>query len=207
MEVERLVYQLAAMPEAERTLTNIDRLSLAAEAMGQLSARAPQIIASERQAIISQLTAALHEEQDRLQPLLVSLRDVLNAGTQTSQSVTGTVTALDAFVGRFQPAEPEPVDPATPKRPFDITEYGATARDLAAAAERVQALLAQLNTSSRDVERVTRAATQEVNGIIDHAFRLALVLILALGLVTVACALLYRYWSPRLPSARMAGMP
>jgi hypothetical protein len=207
MEVERLVYQLAAMPEAERTLTNVDRLSLAAEAVGQLSARAPQIIASERQAIISQLTGALHEEQDRLQPLLVSLRDVLNAGTQTSQSVTGTVTALDAFVGRFQPAGPEPVDPATPKRPFDITEYGATARDLAAAAERVQALLAQLNTSSRDVERVTRAATQEVNGIIDHAFRLALVLILALGLVTVACALLYRYCSPRLPSARMAGMP
>ena len=207
MEVERLVYQLAAMPEAERTLNNVDRLSLAAQAMGELSSRAPDIIASERKAIISQLTSALHEEQDRLQPLLVSLRDVLNAGTQTSQSVTGTVTALDAFVGRFQPAEPEPVDPATPKRPFDITEYGATARDLAAAAERVQALLAQLNTSSKDVERLTRAATQEVNGIIDHAFRLALVLILALGLVTVACALLYRYWSPRLPSARMAGVP
>jgi hypothetical protein len=207
MEVERLVYQLAAMPEAERTLTNIDRLSLAAEAMGELSARAPQIIASERQAIISQLASALHEEQDRLQPLLVSLRDVLNAGTQTSQSVTGTVTALDAFVARFQPDEPAPADPATPKRPFDITEYAATARDLATAAERVQALLAQLNESSKGVERVTRAATQDVNGIIDHAFKLALVMIFALGFVAVSCALLYRYWSPRLPSARMAGVP
>jgi hypothetical protein len=207
MEVERLAYQLAAMPEAERTLTNVDRLSLAAEAVGELSSRAPDIIASERKAIISQLTSALHEEQDRLQPLLVSLRDVLNAGTQTSQSLTGTVTALDAFVGRFQPAEPEPANPATPKRPFDITEYAATARDLAAAAERVQALLAQLNTSSKDVERVTRAATQEVNGIIDHAFKLALILIFALGFVAVSCALLYRYWSPRLPSVRMAGVP
>lgn len=207
MEVERLVYQLAAMPEAKQTLANIDRLSLAAEAMGQLSARAPQLIASERQAIISQLSSALHEEQDRLQPLLVSLRDVLNAGTQTSQSVTGTVTALDALVARFQPDEPEPASTSTPKRPFDITEYAATARDLAAAAERVQALLAQLNTSSKDVERVTRAATQEVNGIIDHAFKLALVLIFALGFVAVLCALLYRYWSPRLPSVRMARVP
>ena len=207
MEVERLVYQLAAMPEAERTLTNIDRLSLAAEAMGELSAHAPQIIASERQAIISQLTSALHEEQDRLQPLLVGLRDVLNAGTQTSQSVTGTVTALDAFVARLQPDEPEPANPAVPKRPFDITEYAATARDLATAAERVQALLAQLNESSKGVERVTRAATQEVNGIIDHVFRLALVLILVLGIVTVSCALLYRYWSRRLPPVRMAGVP
>ena len=207
MEIERLVYQLAAMPEAERTLANIDRLSLAAEAMGQLSARAPEIIASERHAIITELASALHAEQDRLQPLLVSVRDVLNAGTQTSQSVTGTVTALDAFVARFQPAEPAPANAATPKRPFDITEYAATARDLAAAAERVQALLAQLNTSSKDVERVTRAATQEVNGIIDHVFKLALVLILVLGFVTVLCALLYRYWSPRLPSVRMARVP
>ena len=194
MEIERLVYQLAAMPEAERTLANIDRLSLAAEAMGQLSARAPEIIASERHAIITELAAALHAEQDRLQPLLVSVRDVLNAGTQTSQSVTGTVTALDAFVARFQPAEPAPANAATPKRPFDITEYAATARDLAAAAERVQALLSQLNTSSKDVERLTRAATQEVNGIIDHVFKLALVLILVLGFVTLLCALLYRYW-------------
>ena len=207
MEIERLVYQLAAMPEAERTLANIDRLSLAAEAMGQLSARAPEIIASERHAIITELASALHAEQDRLQPLLVSVRDVLNAGTQTSQSVTGTVTALDAFVARFQPDEPASANASTPKRPFDITEYAATARDLAAAAERVQALLAQLNTSSKDVERVTRAATQEVNGIIDHVFKLALVLILVLGFVTVLRALLYRYWSPRLPSVRMARVP
>lgn len=207
MEVERLVYQLAAMPEAERTLANIDRLSRAAEAMGQLSARAPEIIASERQAIISQLTSALHTEQDRLQPLLVSLRDVLDAGTQTSQSVTGTVTALDAFVARLQPDEPQPASAATPKRPFDITEYAATARDLASAAERVQALLAQLNESSKGVESVTRAATQEVSGIIDHAFKLALVLILALGFVAVSCALLYRYCSPRLPPVRMARVP
>jgi len=207
MEVERLVYQLAAMPESERTLTNIDRLSLAAEAIGTLSNRAPDIIASERQAIISQLTAALHTEQDRLQPLLVSLRDVLNAGTQTSQSLTGTVTALDAFVARFQPDRPQPADPATPKRPFDITEYAATARDLAAAAERVQSLLAQLDESSKGVESVTRVARQEVNGIIDHAFRLALLLILALGFTAVSCALLYRYWSRRLPPVRMAGVP
>jgi hypothetical protein len=207
MEIERLVYQLAAMPESERTLANIDRLSLAAAAIGQLSARAPEIIASERHAIIAELTSALHAEQDRLQPLLVNVRDVLNAGTQTSQSVTGTVTALDAFVARFQPDQPASANPATPKRPFDITEYAATARDLAAAAERVQALLVQLNTSGKDVERVTRAATQEMNGIIDHVFKLAIVLILVLGFFTVLCALLYRYWSPRLPSVRMARVP
>jgi len=54
---------------------------------------------------------------------------------------------------------------------------------------------------------VTRAATQEVNGIIDHAFKLALVLILALGFIALLCALLFRYWSARLPSVRMARVP
>jgi hypothetical protein len=207
MEVERLVYQLAAMPEAERTLAGIDRLSLAAEAIGQLSARAPEIIASERQAIISQLTSALRAEQDRLQPLLVDIRDVLNAGTQTSQSVTGTVTALDAFVARFQRDVPEGAPASTSKRPFDITDYAATARELGAAAERVQALLAQVDSSSNEVERIAHAATQDLNRVIDHAFQRALILIVVLGLVAVLCALLYRYWSPRLPSVRMARVP
>jgi hypothetical protein len=54
---------------------------------------------------------------------------------------------------------------------------------------------------------VTRAATQEVNGIVDHAFKLALLLVFALGLVAVSCALLYRYCSPRLPPVRMARVP
>ena len=208
MEIERLVYQLAAMPETERTLAGVDRLSLAAEAIGKLSNRAPEIIASERHAIIAELTAALHAEQDRLQPLLVDIRDVLNAGTQTSQSVTGTVTALDAFVARFQPVESAvTATPSAQKRPFDITEYAATARDLAAAAERVQALLLQLDSSSKDVERIAHAATQEVNSVIDHAFQRAIVLILVLGAVAVLGALLYRYWSPRLPPVRMARVP
>ena len=213
MEVERLVYQLAAMPETERTLAGVDRLSLAAEAIGELSTRAPDIIASERHAIIAELTSALHAQQERLQPLLVDIRDVLNAGTQTSQSVTGTVTALDAFIARMRPAESESAAAAAAGtgaergRPFDITEYTATARELAVAAERVQALLAQLDSSSKNVELLTHAATQDVKDVIDRAFQRAIILILMLGFVALLCALLYRYWSPRLPPVRMARVP
>jgi methyl-accepting chemotaxis protein len=203
MEIERLVYQLAAMPEVERTLTGVDRVSFAAQGVGELAARAPAIIASERQAIIADLTKALNAQQERLQPLLVNVRDVLNAGTQTSQSLTGTVAALDALIARMQPDEPEPASAATAKRPFDITEYTATVRELGTAAERLQSLLAQLDTSSKGVEQITRAATQDMNRVIDHAFRRALLLIVVLGLVATVSALLYRYWSPRL-QARIA---
>jgi hypothetical protein len=198
MEIERLVYQLAAMPEVERALKGMDRMSVAAQGVGELAARTPEIIASERQAIIADLTRALHTEQDRLQPLLVNLRDVLNAGTQTSQSLTGTVAALDALVARMQPDEPKDATASAPRRPFDITEYTATVRELGTAAERMQSLLVQLDTSSKGVEQMTRAATQDLNRVVDHAFWRALLLILVLGVVATLSALLYRYWSPRL---------
>src|SRR6188474_370087 len=102
MEIERLVYQLAAMPEAERTLAGVERVSFAAEALGDLTADAPTIIARERQALVADLTATLRTEQERLQTLLVEVRGVLQAGAQTSESVGTTVAALDAFVARFK---------------------------------------------------------------------------------------------------------
>jgi len=198
LEIERLVYQLAAMPEVERALAGMDRLSGAAAGVGDLASRAPEIIARERQAIIADLTRTLHTEQDRLQPLLVNLRDVLNAGTQASQSVTGTVAALDALVARMQPDEPRDTTASASRRPFDITEYTTSVRELGTAAERMQSLLVQLDTSSKGVEQITRAATQDLNRVIDHAFWRALLLILVLGVVATLSALLYRYWSPRL---------
>lgn len=203
MEIERLAYQLAAMPEIERALTGMDRLSSAAAGVGDLATRAPEIIASERQAIIADLSRALHTEQARLQPLLVNLRDVLNAGTQTAQSLTGTVAALDALAARMQPDEPKGAAASAPRRPFDITEYTTSVRELGTAAERMQSLLVQLDTSSQGVAQITRAATQDLQRVIDHAFWRALLLILVLGVVATLSALLYQYWSPRL-QARIA---
>ena len=108
MQVERLVYQLAVMPETRQTLASVDRVSVAAESLGELSADAPAILARERHAIITELTATLHAEQSRMQELLVELHDVLKAGAQTSDSVGATVVALDAFVARFQPQQRRP---------------------------------------------------------------------------------------------------
>ena len=209
MQVERLVYQLAVMPEAKQTLAGVDRISLAAEAMGRLTNDAPDIIANERHALVVDLTQALHQEQARMQELLVEVRDVLNAGAQTSESVGATVAALDAFVARFQPKAPHPAVSSTPRRPFDITEYAATARELASAAQGVQALLVQLESSSTGVERLTAAATQELHEVVDHAFWRAMALIAALTVALIAAltvalllgGLAYRYISARLQPA------
>jgi hypothetical protein len=197
LEIERLVYQLAAMPETARTLTTMDRLGLAAEEIGNLATNAPAIFASERQAIIADLVGSLRAEQERLQPLLVDVRDVLQAGTQTSQSLSQTVAALDAFVARVQPEIPAQAASSPAGRPFDITEYTDTARELGIAAERMQALLVQLDASSAGVERMARTATRELDRVLDRAFWRCVVLIFVLGFVTTLSALLYRRYSPR----------
>ena len=205
MQVERLTYQLALMPEAQRTLAGVDSLSGAAEAFGKLSADAPAILARERHALVVDLTATLHSEQARMQELLVEMRDVLNAGTQTSASLTGTITALDAFVARFQPKDLQPPVAAAPRRPFDINDYATTARELAGAAAGVQQLLVQLDASSAGVERLAQSATQDLHEVVDHAFRRGIVLIAVLGLVALLVALLYRIGRAALqPLLRMA---
>ena len=198
MQVERLAYQLAVMPETKQTLASVDRVSLAAESLGELSADAPAILARERHAIIAELTAALHSEQDRMQELLVELHDVLKAGAQTSDSVGATVVALDAFVARFQPKDVEPAADATPRRPFDITDYARTAHELAATAQSMQALLVQLDASSAGVERLANASTQGLREVVDRAFWRGIVLIAVLAFAGLFAALAYRYVSARL---------
>jgi hypothetical protein len=202
MQIERLAYQLAIMPEAKQTLGGVERISVAAEAFGELTADAPTIIARERHALVADLTAALHTEQERMQALLVEARGVLQAGTQTSESVGATVAAFDALVARLQPRDVQPAASAAPRRPFDITEYAQTARELASAAQDLQALLVQLDTSSAGVERLAGTTTSALQEVVDRAFWRVLVLIGALAIAALFAALAYRYISAFAPRAR-----
>jgi hypothetical protein len=193
MQVERLAYQLAVMPEARQTLAGIDRVSLAAASLGQLSVDAPAILARERHAIFGELTATLHAEQGRMRELLGELNDVLKTGAQTSESVGATVGALDTFVARLQPKERPPAAAGEPRRPFDITEYAQTAHQLAATAQSLQALLVQLDASSAGVGRLASATTESLHEVVDRAFWRGIVLIAVLAFAALFVALAYRY--------------
>jgi hypothetical protein len=130
------------------------------------------------------------------------VRGVLQAGTQTSESIGGTVAALDALVARFQPQKVRPAASAEPRRPFDITEYAQTARELASAAQDLQALLVQLDTSSAGVERLAGTTTLALEEVVDRAFWRGLALIGALAIAALFAALAYRYIAAALPRAR-----
>jgi hypothetical protein len=207
LQVERLAYQLAVTPEAKQSLAGIERVGFAAEALDKLTADAPALIANERHALIADLTATLHAEQGRMQALLVEMRDVLQAGTQTSQSVGTTIAALDTLIARLQPREVTASATSPQRRPFNITEYAQTARELTSAAQALQALLVELDASSMGVQRLAITTTQGLNEVVDRAFWRGIALIVALALAALLSALAYRYITRRIGSVGSAADP
>jgi hypothetical protein len=195
MQVERITYQLAVMPETRSLLADLDRTSVAAQSAGRLADNLPDVLSQERDATIRQFMGAIQSQQAQMRELLSDMRSTLQAGTQTSDSVNQTTRALDAFVSSFRtPADPK----QPPGKPFDITQYTATAHELALASTQLQALLAQLNTAGPGVSRLTDTAATQLNAVVDRAYRRAVELILILVAASVLGAVLYRLAARRI---------
>ena len=209
MQVERVTYQLAMMPESQGLLEDLERTSHAAESAGKLADRLPEVIAREREAAIRQFMGAIESQQAQMRELLTDMRATLQAGTAASDSVNQTTRSLDAFIAGFR----KPPDPNRPPgKPFDITEYTATARELAAASTQLQGLLAQLNASGPGVARLTDSAATQLNGVVDRAYRRMVELVLLLVGSCLVAVLLYRLAMRRIApcgttSARVPCLP
>jgi hypothetical protein len=199
MQVERVTYQLAVMPESRALLADLDRTSHAAASAGRLADALPELVAREREAAIRQFMGEIQSQQAQMRELLTDMRATLQAGTAASDSVKETTRALDAFIAGFR-KPPDPRQP--PGKPFDITEYTATAHELAAASTQLQGLLAQLNASGPGVARLTDSAATQLNGVVDRAYRRAAELILILVTASLAAVLLYRLAMRRIAPTR-----
>lgn len=195
MQVERLTYEFAVMPETKEMLENANRISVAAAAAGVLASELPDVIAKERHAAIDEFMAALNSEQVQMRELLTELRGTLDAGAATSDSVNATIRSLESLVARFDTPAPARATESggTVSRPFDITEYTATARELAVAAQQLQALVAQLDSSGAGVELLTASASRDFRVLVDHAFWRGIQLILVLVGAILVAAMIYRY--------------
>jgi hypothetical protein len=200
MQIERLVYQLAVMPETKQTLTDVSRVALAAEAVGALTNDAPDIIAAERHAIIEELTQALFAEQTRLSELLVEVRAVLESGATVSESVGTTVQAVDGLVSTIHARRDAKPDSNEPRRPFDVTEYTAAMREISTSARELHALLDQVDSSSVSVEHLTGATAREIQALADHVYWQIVSIVLVLAATILTGMLMYRYAARRLAS-------
>jgi methyl-accepting chemotaxis protein len=203
MEVQRLVFELAVMPESVGLLENIGRLGAAAQQTSALAADLPDLVAKERAATIEQLTGILDSRQGQLQALVVELRSTLEAGTATSDSVQGTIASLDALLARFDsPASSAAT--SQPRQPFDITKYTESLRQLSDTAQQLQVLLNQVDTKVPALTQLSGQASDRVESLVDHLFwrlvQLGLVLIAA-GLVgALGYRAIVRRWNRSLPA-------
>jgi methyl-accepting chemotaxis protein len=179
MEVQRLVFELAVMPES------VD------------------LLAKERAATIEQLTGILDSRQGQLQSLIVELRSTLEAGTTTSDSVNATIASLDALIARFDRPASSAGTPAS-RPPFDITQYTESLRQLSDTAQQLQVLLNQVDTKVPALTQLSDRASERVESLVDHLYwrlvQLGLLLIAA-GLVGALCyRAIVRRWSRSLPA-------
>ncbi|MFL6618773.1 MAG: hypothetical protein ACJ8MH_09225 [Povalibacter sp.] len=203
MQIERLVYQLAVAPEATRTLADIQRVSTAAEAIGQLANQAPSIIANERHALIEQAADTFLSQQKKLQDLLVETKAMLDAGTLASDSLGDTVKATDAFVARIQGRmDARRATAEAPSSGFDISHYTSAVRETGTSAQELRSLLVQLQSSSAGLEQAADKTRQQLDQLVDHVFWRSVWIIVITAIVLLATILCYRLLLHRWVPAR-----
>jgi hypothetical protein len=94
MQVERLTYQFAAMPETRSLLASVDRVSLVGSASDQLVDTLPNLLDHEREALVAQLTQTINSQSATLGTLAGQLRSTLQAGTDTATAVNSALLVI-----------------------------------------------------------------------------------------------------------------
>ncbi len=193
MQVERLSYQFAAMPETRSLLASVDRVSLVGSSSDRLVNDLPDILDREREALVAQLTETLNSQSATLGTLAGQLRTALRAGTDTATAVNGALQTFERISGQFTKKPETASGPAQPPRPpFDIRHYTAmleqaavTARELETLAQRSDVLVPALRSATQD-------AAFEVRSILNHVFLLLVLLVLVIAAAALLAALAYR---------------
>jgi hypothetical protein len=208
-QVELTTYQMAVQPEARQVLGDVNQVAQSTKVFAQTAGELPKLVDEQRKAAINQifdrlamartnLLADLPGEEARLRGLLDEARRTLDAGTRMSDSVNTTTQTLDAFIRSVSPPDTNAV-PATsePKSaPFNVLDYGVAAQQIGAMATNLNTLLQTATQSETAVSRVSKQATVDAKDVVDHAFRLAALLIVLLGVVQAGVVWFHRRMAP-----------
>jgi len=216
-QVELTTYQLAAEPETRQVLTNLNEVAQSTTVFAQTAEGLPKLVNEQREAAINQLLAGVAHERSnilvtlsaqeaQLRELLPQVRQTLTAGGDMANSVNGAVKSLDAFVRYVSPPETNSPPPDTNSPPFNILDYGKAASQIEAMAKEINTLLTSVNQSVPQLTRVTEQATVNAKEVVNHAFRLGLVLILVFLVGAVLAGLAWRFLTrERRPRAGKSG--
>lgn len=211
LQTELLAYELTAQPAIQMVLSNstqmgdsAERISRAAESMSQSVAQLPDRLSTERKEIL----ATLELQESKLRDVVAQVDSALVSGKGLSDSLSITVTNVGGLMKLFGVGEPKAKDvpnpttlPNTNSQPFNILDYAKTAGEADNLAKDLNALVLSLNQSTPGIQRLSQQTVADAQKVVDHAFRLGLVLIATL-LVT---GLLYTFVSLKLKQCISTG--
>lgn len=196
-EAELLAIQTAQLPQSEKMLADLDRLSESADRFGKLAEQFPEILHREREHIVD----ALNSQRHGLTHLAAQTEKTFSEGRLMSDAVNA---ALMTFQGLFAQIEASPSNPDS--EPFRIVDYAETATRIADAAQQLSAMLDTFNQTlsperleafSARIEALSRQTQAGGRDLVDYAFTRTL--ILGSILIAMACAMalasIMAYWA------------
>jgi hypothetical protein len=213
-EVDLKTLRVRDAPETKKLLADEGRITQSIESITQTAANLPAAVKTEREAALNQISDLLTAQraglihdletaQAPLTTLLTEARGALQAGAQMSSETAVALGALDKFVATVSPPDQPPPPPdEPPSKPFDINDYGTSAEQIGATVRDVSALLAQVNQSLPQIQRVFDTAAERGEQTVDHTLRRVLLIGLVLIGAAALATLLVRWSSTRLSLRR-----
>jgi hypothetical protein len=204
-QTELLTYELTDQPQLRQVLTNAtslaqsaDRISRATESVGQLAAQLPDRISTERKEIL----AALDQQEGKLKDLAANVDRALASGDKMSTSLNATLGTFTTLMKLFGVGEPVTnAVPDTNSLPFNILDYGQVADRVGAMAKDVNSLVAAVNESVPQLERLSQKAAGDAQKLMDRGFCLGLVMIALLLGGALLSGLVYRFFAEKIKRA------
>jgi hypothetical protein len=202
-QTESFLYRMAEEPESRQILSNANGLTQSAQIFARTTETLPKLVNDQREAAINQvfdrlasertnLLASLASEEGKVRELLAETRATLTAGGTMATSVNTAILSLDAYTRYVSPPETNAPPPDTNHVPFDVREYGHAAERIGSAARDLNTLLTSAKQAAPQAAGLSQQASADAKAVLNHAFRLALVLILVLAAALLAAGLIYR---------------
>lgn len=194
-ELQLLLYDLEDRRTVEQGLASVEQVSSTVATLGSSVQALLDEDSPEREALKEPLGTVEHT----VVSASAGLEHLATAG-ETWGDAVATTKDLVELAKQKDPDEPVDPDPQ-PARPFDITEYTATAAAIDSAGQTLTVALQEtrgLVQDAKRVEEVLDAAEARLNAVLWRAFWGALLLVVALVGAITAGAIAYRAVATRL---------
>jgi hypothetical protein len=198
-QAEVLAYQLADQPESKQILGDASRLAASADVFAKTAQQLPQLINDQRQAAIQQILDGLTEQGNKSRELLGDTRMTLDSAGAAATNINAAILSLTEFVHFVTPTNSTP---STNSHPFNVLDYGTAATQIGAAANNLSALLATVNQSAPQIEKLGQQTKTDADDIVRHAFYYGVALVLILLVGSVLAGLIYRRLAGKLAAGR-----